>query len=398
MTSPTIRHIAQQAGVSIGSVSRVLNNHKGISDEVREKVLSAARALGYDTQNLRPTTERVGLADIAEYAQLSLGSVSRAIKGVPGVSSETQRRVLEAARRLGYNTQNLRVGRLNRVGFLIHRGVNALSYNPFYGPVLHGAEEACRTRKLAISYATVGTEDDIPELVAQQQVDGLLSIGYFEPHLINAFRETGKPIVLVDHFVQNLPSVNSNNFEGARQAVQHLTNLGRRRIAFISGPVEHHSVRERQRGYRQALYDARIPADPALEAPMLSRMGTEPRSADLATQSPARAARTTRRRVRSERPDGDARHQCVPRSRTSCAAGCRVRGFDDLEAAAYFDRPQHQSVCRRRSGQSGALALLLDSKSQRSNPQRSLPTTLIVRESSQSKTTMRQPRRSGRAR
>lgn len=397
MTSPTIRHIAQQAGVSIGSVSRVLNNHKGISDEVREKVLSAARALGYDTQNLRPTTERVGLADIAEYAQLSLGSVSRAIKGAPGVSSETQRRVLEAARKLGYNTQNLRVGRLNRVGFLIHRGVNALSYNPFYGPVLHGAEEACRTRKLAISYATVGTEDDIPELVAQQQVDGLLSIGYFEPHLINAFRETGKPIVLVDHFMQNLPSVNSNNFEGARQAVQHLTNLGRRRIAFISGPVEHHSVRERQRGYRQALYDARIPADPALEVSYAFEDGTEP-DLQTATQSLLELP---------EPPDAvfAVNDQTAMRAIDVChAAGLRVPqdvafvGFDDLEAAAYFDPPLSTiRVPKEELGGQG-VALLLDSKSQRSNPQRSLPTTLIVRESSQSKTTMRQPRRSGRAR
>lgn len=255
---PTVREVAKRAGVSVGTVSKALNQQLGISEEIRARVLEVAAELGYDRQNLRPSESRIGLTDIAQRAGVSVGSVSRALKNTTGVSTETRQRVLAAAEQLGYDTNNLRQPQLERIGVLIQRGLNALATNLFYAPVVHGIEMACRQRQLVMSYASISPNDDIAELIAYHQVDALLMVGYFEPEIIEKVIASEKILVLVDHVYGDLTSVNGDNFRGAWQAVSHLIQAGCRRIAFISGPPQHPSIKERLRGYRQALADAHL--------------------------------------------------------------------------------------------------------------------------------------------
>ncbi|CAM4272459.1 LacI family DNA-binding transcriptional regulator [Deinococcus marmoris] len=262
----TIRDVADRAGVSAGTVSRALNGVGGTSAAIRARVLQAADELGYDRASLRPApTSRTSLTDIAAHVGLSAGSVSRALRSAEGVSATTRDRVLRAARELGYDLGNLHPAQITRVGVLIHRGDNALSSNLFYAPVLHGAEEACRTHKLSMAYATVGLGDDPGALVTEGQLDALLCVGYFEDELLETLRATGKPLVLVDHAVPGIAGVNSDNFGGAYAATTHLLKLGRRRVAFVGGQTEHFSIRERRRGYLQALSDAGMVYDARLD-------------------------------------------------------------------------------------------------------------------------------------
>lgn len=213
-----------------------------------------------------PATSNVTIRDIAREVGVSIGTVSRALKGQPGLTEDTRQQVLEVARQMGYNLGKLRPVKARRIAFLLHRQHNSLSHNPFYSPVLHGVEGACRKAGVALSYASVGPNDSIDETLNLLEADALLCVGYFEPGLLTALRRSGKPIVLVDHFAAGLPSANTDNFNGAYLATQHLIASGRKRIAFISGPPEHYSIAHRLRGYRQALTDAgRIP-DPSLEA------------------------------------------------------------------------------------------------------------------------------------
>ncbi|OLV18499.1 Transcriptional regulator of rhamnose utilization, LacI family [Deinococcus marmoris] len=376
----TIRDVAGRAGVSAGTVSRALNDGKGVSAAIRARVLWAATELGYDRASLRPSARsRISLTDIAARVGLSVGSVSRALRSAEGVSPETRDRVLHAAVELGYDLGNLHAVQIARLGVLIHRGENALANNLFYSAVLHGAETACRAHGLAMAYSTVGPGDDLGALVAQQQLDALLCVGYFEDELLDALRATGKPLVLVDHSAPGLPSVNSDNFGGAYAATAHLLGLGRTRVAFMGGQREHFSIRERRRGYLQALADAGMDQDPVLDAtrqpPELESGAHTAMHALLALPQPPDAVFAF----------NDASAMGVLRA---CqAAGLKVP--DDIAVVGYDDvfptdhaRPPLSSlrVDREALGACG-VELLLDLQN-RPAEQMVVPTHLIVRESS----------------
>jgi LacI family transcriptional regulator, repressor for deo operon, udp, cdd, tsx, nupC, and nupG len=223
-------------------------------------------------QNNRNT---ITIRDIASSAGVSIGTVSRALKNQPGLTEETRQQVLEIATRLGYDIGNLRQSKVRRVSFLSFR-LPDLPVNPFYSHVLHGVEEACREQDIVLSFISFRPGDRLTEIVRRHEADGLLCVGYFEPKHLEQMVQFGVPLVLIDHHVTGFSCVNMDNFNGAYQAVHHLVEQGRKRIAFISGP-SHYSSAERVRGFRQALFDAGIPADPALEVlrdPVDSHFGT----------------------------------------------------------------------------------------------------------------------------
>ena len=110
---------------------------------------------------------QVTLRDIASETGLSIGTVSRALKNQGGMTEATRGVVREAAIRLGYDFSLLKKGRIRRIAFLLHSQHNTLTSSPFFTPVLHGAEEACRREGIALSLivhaalAEAGTDDCI---------------------------------------------------------------------------------------------------------------------------------------------------------------------------------------------------------------------------------------------
>jgi LacI family transcriptional regulator, repressor for deo operon, udp, cdd, tsx, nupC, and nupG len=212
---------------------------------------------------IAPSRSGVTIRHVADRAGVSIGTVSRALKNQPGLTEDTRQQVLRAALELGYDTSNLRAAKLKRVSFLTSR-LPDLAVNPFYSPVLHGVEDACRDEEIVLSYTSLRPGDRAAEIVRRHEADGLICAGFFESKLLERIAGLGLPVVLVDHYAPGFAAVNMDNFNGAYRAIQHLIAQGRRRIAFIGGPA-HHSIVQRQRGFRQALFDAGIPADPALE-------------------------------------------------------------------------------------------------------------------------------------
>lgn len=207
--------------------------------------------------------EEPTIRDVAKQAGVSIATVSRALKNQPGLTEDTRRQVLEAAAVLGYDLTKLRPVKARRIGFFIGRANHALTSNPFYFPVLHGVEDACRKEGVALSYCQVAPEDNLPEVIRIQEVDALICAGHFDAEMLSAFKRSGKPVILVDNHQPGYLSVNTDNLTGAYQATQHLIAMGRKRIAFISGPG-HFSIHQRQQGYLQALQDAGREVDPAL--------------------------------------------------------------------------------------------------------------------------------------
>ncbi|WP_375592096.1 LacI family DNA-binding transcriptional regulator [Chitiniphilus eburneus] len=203
--------------------------------------------------------------DIAHAAGVSVGTVSRALKGQPGLTETTRAHVCAVAAQLGYDIGRLRRKPLRRVLFLLHRQHSPLSANLFYSEVLHGAEEACRDAGMALSFLSLGPTDPVLEQVELHAPDALLCAGFFEPELLHLLRGTGLPLALIDMWADGLPSVNPDHRQGGYLATRHLLEQRRRNIAYLSGSPAHYSVRQRALGYRQALYDAGILADPQLE-------------------------------------------------------------------------------------------------------------------------------------
>ncbi|MES3023525.1 MAG: LacI family DNA-binding transcriptional regulator [Pseudomonadota bacterium] len=208
----------------------------------------------------------VTIRDIARATGVSTGTISRALKNEPGLTELTRQMVLTAARELGYDFCKLRAKRIRRLTFLLHRQHDTASSSPFYSPVLHGAEEFCRQHGIVLSFMAIGPADGLLDQIRLHNPDGIVCAGFFEPETLSALRATGKQLVLIDMKLRGYSSVNPDNFMGGYLATKHLLDIGRTRVGLISGPLAHYSIRERARGYRQAMFDAGVLADPRHDA------------------------------------------------------------------------------------------------------------------------------------
>jgi DNA-binding LacI/PurR family transcriptional regulator len=213
----------------------------------------------------RAGVSQATLRDIAEATGLSIGTVSRALKNQSGMTELTRSKVRETALRLGYDFGQLKTGRIRRIAFLLHSQHNTLASSPFFSPVLHGAEEACRREGIVLSFIAVAPAEPVLPQIRLHQPDAILCAGFFEPEVLAALQQVGRPIVLVDMHRHGFTSVNPDNLRGGYLATRHLLNRGRKRIAMLSGSLAHYSIQQRNRGFRQALFDAKVHADPSLE-------------------------------------------------------------------------------------------------------------------------------------
>lgn len=207
----------------------------------------------------------VTVRDIARAAGVSVGTVSRALKNQSGLSEQTREHIWQVAVSLGYDFDRLQSEPIRRISFLLHRQHNTLTANPFFSAVLHGAEDACRTLDASLGFLAVGPADPVMAQLSRQQADALLCVGFFEPELLQLLGQAGKPMVLVDQWAMDYPCVNPDNEAGGFLATQHLLGCGRRRIAFLASSLAHYSIRQREHGYRRALFEAGILANPALD-------------------------------------------------------------------------------------------------------------------------------------
>ncbi|MFK3660294.1 LacI family DNA-binding transcriptional regulator [Scandinavium sp. NPDC088450] len=213
--------------------------------------------------------KKIRIKDIAAASGVSIGAVSRALKGQPGLSDETRQKILSIAQAEGYDFTRLRSGRIKRLLFLMHREHNIASAFPFYSTVMLGVADACRENDVAMSFQPIGPGDSITELVALHQPDALICAGYLEAEILAELRKTALPVALADLWAADFPCVNPDNYHGGFVATRHLIELGRKRIAFLGHSQRHYSIRQRVEGYQQALFDAgmTLSDDYLVEAP-----------------------------------------------------------------------------------------------------------------------------------
>src|SRR5689334_13955867 len=210
---------------------------------------------------------RVTIGDVAAEAGVSVATVSKVINGRWGVAENTSLRVQAVIDQLGYQSslvaQSLRSHSTTVLGVLV------TDIEPFSAELLKGVARAIHgTGYELVVFSGCGRADDQTgwERRYLQRVSGTLCDG-----AILVTPSTGvdvtdvAPVVAVDHnVVSSLPTVDSDNLNGAITATDHLLELGHRRIAFLAGRPDLESAQLRERGYRTALRRARIRIDPSL--------------------------------------------------------------------------------------------------------------------------------------
>lgn len=324
--------------------------------------------------------KNVTIRELARAANVSIGTVSRALKGQPGLSEQTRAEVLRVAQEMGYDLGKLRTGKPRRLLFLYSRQLSSLATNVFYSIVLHGVETACRDAGVSLSLLSVGAGDDLAALVRRHEAEGLIGTGHFDPDTIEAMRACDMPLVLVDHFHPAVHCVNDDNLHGALLATRHLLEGGARRPALIVGPMSHHSVALRAKGFRRALFEAGLLADPELEVMLDMTLAYD------------EAGRQAMRQLLSlpHRPDAVFAYNDETASNAMAAceeAGLRIPedirfvGYDNIAAAARSRPPLSTIHVDKDALGREAVQCLLEGRVEAGNTL--LPVELIVRESSQ---------------
>lgn len=200
----------------------------------------------------------VGMREVAEAAGVAMSSVSRVLSGHPDVSEAMRERVLAAVERLDYKPDMLAQGLRRRESMTVGFVVGDIA-NPLLAEIVEGAEHALRDAgySMLLTNSLVSPELDRRhiELLRNRRVDGLLLFPVSETHrgMLEALRRVSVPIVVLE---RELPaslgasSVLSDHRAGLRPAVDHLLDLGHRRIVLITGQ-EVRPTRERSAVLRE---------------------------------------------------------------------------------------------------------------------------------------------------
>ena len=214
------------------------------------------------------------ISDVADRAGVSPSTVSRVLNGRPGISEGTRLKVLQAAKELGYYPamagRGLALGRTENLGFITHHR-QTLGPGSFYGEILAGVDKEARAHGFHVLFSTDITEK-LPAMAKEQRVDGLILAGCDIPgDLIVALKAHEVPLVLVDNHLDKVDSVFTDNVGGAREAVTHLIRLGHKRIGFVCEWFGDLSFAERFEGYKLALQEHGLPFSEDLTAEGLPR-------------------------------------------------------------------------------------------------------------------------------
>ena len=281
------------------------------------------------------------IKDVAKRAGVGIATVSRTLNGSPQVSPETAARVLKVIEELGYRpnstAQSLVSGRSHMLGLVVSDITN-----PFFPELVQGFEDVAVENGYDVLVASTnydpGRTAQCVHRMIERKIDGVaIMTSEMDPSLADTFARRKVPLVFLDvgRVGKGVSNVKVDYSVGIDQAVEHLSGLGHRRIAFISGPSQLASARERRDAFLRRLDDPCFPRRAilieegnhkvagGLEA-MLRLLDHEPRptaiiaSNDLTAIGAMRAIRQRGLRVPED---------------------ISVVGFDDIQMAQFTEPP-----------------------------------------------------------
>jgi LacI family transcriptional regulator len=218
-----------------------------------------------------------GIREVAELAGVGIASVSRVLSGQPGSSAALTERVLEAARQLGYRpnvlAQSLRRRSTRSIGFVVSDITN-----PLIASIVRGAESVLSSAGFSVLLTNSAGISELDaqriEVLSQRQVDGLIILPALEddPATLSALRNIHTPVVAIDRALPkdlNVSYVLSDHYKGVREAARHLLESGHRRIGLAVGRDVRPS-RERIRAVMNASRTMRLETSVVVDSGTLS--------------------------------------------------------------------------------------------------------------------------------
>lgn len=211
------------------------------------------------------TNPKVTIVDVAAEAGVSFGTVSRVINNDIHVRPETRERVSQAMQRLGFvanrQARSLAGGKTSGIGLLVpDLGTG------YIGEIIRGIDAELTLQGLDLilytTHRTASKEATYVANLAQGMVDGLLLVLPRNPaDYVGTLTQRNFPFVLIDHqgTGQDCPAVGATNWQGAYDATEYLIKLGHRRIGFITGSMDLGCAQDRLAGYRAALRTHHLP-------------------------------------------------------------------------------------------------------------------------------------------
>jgi DNA-binding LacI/PurR family transcriptional regulator len=332
------------------------------------------------------SAHRVNIADVAASAGVSVGTVSRVLNDSPNVRDHTRRRVLEVMRRMNYRPSRLAAslsrGRTRTVAILVPFMTRPSVVVRLAGAI--GVLDAEGFDTVVRNIETPGQQDrHLAALATRHGADGAVVISLrLSSGQLAALRGNHLPLTMVDTDASGVPCTVINDIQGGWLATQHLIGLGHRRIAFI-GDRTHpdfgfRATRRRLLGYRRALAQQGLRYDPALV-----RLGehSAAAAADMAREllaqpdSPTAIFATSDTQALGVLAAAEGCGRSVP-------GELSVIGYDDIDSAALRGLSTvHQPLAE--SGARGAARLCALIRGQLVRPLREeLPLTVVARSSS----------------
>ncbi|HEV3168794.1 MAG TPA: LacI family DNA-binding transcriptional regulator [Actinocrinis sp.] len=234
--------------------------------------MSGNAGRGGPQRRVRPTIE-----DVAAEAGVSRGTVSRVLNGGVNVSPTALAAVNNAIKHTGYvvnhHARSLVTQRSQSIAFILSEPQEKFFEDPNFPILLRGCTQALAEHDMPLLLSIAGGAEDrgrVLRFIAAGHIDGALLVSTHAGNpVVDQLSELGVPAVACGTPLgheHELAYVSINEAEGARQATAHLIGIGRRRIATLTGPMDTPGGRDRLTGYRDALASARLPQDADLVA------------------------------------------------------------------------------------------------------------------------------------
>lgn len=333
----------------------------------------------------RTARKRPTIRDVAAAAGVSRGTVSRVINGGHWVSPEALTAVQEAIRTTGYSmnqhARSLATGRSNSIAFLLTEPQHLLFEDPTFSILLRGAAEALGQREMPLLLMVAGTTEErrrITDYITAGHVDGVLLISSHRDNpMVKSLLRAEIPVIACGvpiGYEDSVGYVSADDVGGARKMTQHLLDSGRTRIATVTGPLDTPGGTMRLAGYKEALGDG---FDETLV-----------RHGDYSREG----GRVAMAELLEARPDLDAvfvasdlmaagAMTAIKDSGRSIPGDVAVGGFDDSGLAATLDPPLTTMRQPFERISSEMVRLLLEVVEGQEPAAVTLPATLVTRES-----------------
>jgi DNA-binding LacI/PurR family transcriptional regulator len=298
------------------------------------RVADGAASEATNDERARDASTPVTIAYIAESAGVSVPTVSKVINGRSGVSADTRARIEELINRHGYRRPA--VASRSNIVELVFRELESM----WAVEIIRGVERVARQHRVGVMVSEFGLHESVgptwDDTVARRP-NCVLSVAQLSGAEREQLTLKGIPFVVFDPMTElpdSVPFVGATNWSGGRTATRHLVHLGHRRIAMIAGPDEQLYCRARLSGYRAEMEAAGLPADALIVRAALTREDGYAAAAGLL----ARADRPTAIFACNDLQALGV-YQAAREAKLRIPDDLSVVGFDDLPVVAWVDPP-----------------------------------------------------------